>query len=78
MAVLQVIGQFRQQFGTDLPTCLSVDTRRTSTRVLPNTLGCGCEDPGSSDQPIHSIEPLAGMSRSEFREMFKFAKWVTH
>jgi hypothetical protein len=74
----QVIGQIRQHLGTDLPSGLSVNTCRTSTRVLPNTFGRGHEDPSLSNQSIYSIEPLPGMGRSESREMFKFAKWVTH
>jgi hypothetical protein len=74
----QVIGQVRQHLGTDLPSGLSINTCRTSARVLPNTLGCYLKYLSMADQSVQPTEPLRWMSSSESREMFKFAKWVTH
>jgi hypothetical protein len=74
----QVSVQLRQHFCADLPTSLSVDTRCTPARVLPNTLGCRRQYPGPSDQAVQTPEPLPGMGSSQFREMFKFAEWVNH
>src|SRR5229473_4789520 len=74
----QVIGQIRQHLGTDLPSCLSVNTCRTSARVLPNTFGCCRKYPNMADQSVQPTEPLRWMGSSEFREMFKFAEWVAH
>ena len=77
-AVRQVLSQIRQQFGANLLSGLSIDARRATARVLPNTLGCCRKNPSLTDQPVQPTEPLGWTGSSESAEMFKLAEWVSH
>jgi hypothetical protein len=73
-----IFSQVYEHIFIDMATCLAVNARCASARVLADTFSGLSQHFPVRDQTIQLAKPLGWFSSSEFPKMFKFTVWVTH